>query len=496
MHRFDLDRFSRAHAADAPQDAPPPLSARVTGTPGDDTLFGTEGADVMVGGDGDDKINDFAGGQDRLFGGAGDDLVQIQRHAGVKHTVSMDAGEGHDELRFSGDRKAGVKLAAGNGDDIIQVSSPRLARIDAGAGDDFIELGASIGAYQLVLGDGVDTVRFYGTGGAYTGSVTITDFEAGDGGDILRINDFLGGWLEGWSGDNPFAEEIVRLKQKDASALLQARIDGAWTTVASFSNTDAGAFTAYNFEGYGPDGIGGAGQTLRGSAGDDVMVGTVGHDRLDGRDGDDMLNGGGNGNDTLLGGRGDDTMQVERLDIQGPTNIYMDAGDGADWVTYRGASAFGAGGATLKGGAGADKIEGFTTDRLVIDAGADADDIWFSQAGAVKLTLGSGVDTVHIGPEVDEQTGQFILRGVTDITDFAAGDAGDVLDLYGYDYVSHGTGFHDPFHNGFLRLAQSGTATLLQIDADGGGDEWTTWIRFAGADADDFTSHNFKDFEV
>ena len=121
-----------------------------------------------------------------------------------------------------------------------------------------------------------------------------------------------------------------------------------------------------------------------------------------------------------------------------------------------------------------------------------------SQAGTVKLTLGTGVDTVHIGSDVDDDTSLFVLTGVTDITDFAAVDAGDVLDLYGYDYVAYGTGWRDPFHNGFLRLVQSGTATLLQIDGDGAGagDAWTTWIRFANTDADAFTSHNFQDFEL
>ena len=56
----------------------------------------------------------------------------------------------------------------------------------------------------------------------------------------------------------------------------------------------------------------------------------------------------------------------------------------------------------------------------------------------------------------------------------ATGDGGDMLDVR--ELLTSVGASHDStaFGNGYLRFAQSGADTLVQIDADGGGDGFVT----------------------
>jgi Ca2+-binding RTX toxin-like protein len=75
---------------------------------------------------------------------------------------------------------------------------------------------------------------------------------------------------------------------------------------------------------------------------------------------------------------------------------------------------------------------------------------------------------------------------------FHTGDAGDTLNFTDY-LASHLTGWDasaNPTAAGFVQLVGDGSHTLVQIDADGGGDSFTTLLRLDGR-VDSLTAHNF-----
>ena len=89
--------------------------------------------------------------------------------------------------------------------------------------------------------------------------------------------------------------------------------------------------------------------TIRGTAGDDVLVGTRGNDTICGFGGNDVIRGGG-GNDVLLGGDGNDTL------IGGPGRDLVFGGRGNDVLRGRDGAHD-----VLDGGPGADRV---VADRL------------------------------------------------------------------------------------------------------------------------------------
>ena len=106
----------------------------------------------------------------------------------------------------------------------------------------------------------------------------------------------------------------------------------------------------------------------------------------------------------------------------------------------------------LLGGSGLDTISG----------GAGNDYIW-GGAGADVLTGGSGQDRFAY---------QDLSEAGDTITDFGAGVKGDVIDLSVMAYHFGWKG--DLIKNGYVKFTQSGADTLLQVDVNGGGDQFTT----------------------
>ena len=235
----------------------------------------------------------------------------------------------------------------------------------------------------------------------------------------------------------------------------------------------------------GGDGL----DTLDGGAGDDVVegghdddfiFGGDDHDELSGQAGADILSGdagddtlsGGTGNDSLDGGEGDDSLN---------------GGDDDDFLSG------GLGTNSLTGGLGNDQIVANSTDGAqTIDGGGGNDTIrHFYRSSASTITTGSGSDSIEIA-HADVGT------AVITVTDFTAGAGGDVFRLSGADgsllsLLSGWDGGSNPFGEGFLRLQQDGTDTLLQWDQDGSGtgSDWETLVVFENTDPDDFTDANF-----
>ncbi|HEX8239889.1 MAG TPA: Ig-like domain-containing protein, partial [Allosphingosinicella sp.] len=357
----------------------------MAGGQGDDQLLGQAGGDIAFGGDGADQLSGGAG-FDQLYGEAGDDVLD-----GGGDDDNLDGGEGDDQLS-GGTGNDG--LAGGEGNDVLAGGdgSDFLADFNGtnsfagGAGNDHILASSSDGAQTIDGGDGNDTIRHYYRSSASTittGSgidtieiahadvgteaIVVTDFTAGAGGDKFRLSGDDGSLLsllQGWDGSsNPFGSGFLRLQQDGSDTLLQWDRDGSeggfdWETLAVFQGSDADEFTGDNFEpGYSPDGSAPAGETINGTADDDVLTGTIGADTINGLDGNDFVNGG-SGADQINGGDGADTLNGES------DGDVVDGGNGDD---------------SLSGGNGNDQLYGQSgNDNL---DGGDGDDQMFGGDG-------------------------------------------------------------------------------------------------------------------
>ncbi|NHZ92960.1 type I secretion C-terminal target domain-containing protein [Massilia sp. CCM 8733] len=203
---------------------------------------------------------------------------------------------------------------------------------------------------------------------------------------------------------------------------------------------------------------------LRAGDGDDSLDGGAGNDELGGFEGNDVLHGGA-GTDTINGGNGDDALFADQGDDVldgGAGNDTLDGGSGS--VQLNGGNGndvlklTGSGNSGLLGGRGADVIEIAATQqavagRVVASGGDDADTIVVTRGAldntAVNASGGAGIDTYVL-------RGEGRLGSLT-VKDFAAGAGGDRIDL---------TGLASPA--GLLEFVQSGSATLVRFDADGG----------------------------
>lgn len=266
--------------------------------------------------------------------------------------------------------------------------------------------------------------------------------------------------------------------------------------------------------------------TLYGLSGNDTLNGGTGDDKLYGGNGDDILNGG-DGNDQHFGGTGDDIMQgnpgadaytfgdgMDTLDYSGsPSSVLIDltAGTGTGPIdsfstgdTYLDTPEIVVGSAfddgitgnalanTFFGGDGGDLLTGLAgNDYLNGDAGNDiliGDDLLnVATTGNDLLLGGEGDDRLIGGPGSDILSGgsgqdTFVYNNAGDagdgsehIMDFSL-DENDKIDvsslLTSFGLADHSTAFSA----GYLQTISSGNDTILQFDADGGGDNFTTLV--------------------
>ena len=481
----------------------------MTGTASADYLYGLDGSDTINGLGGDDHLNGGYG-DDRLDGGEGDDILTDDLGANV-----LAGGPGNDGL-YSTSSGASVidggagddTLLGGHGDDILEggagadllvIATDRLypgrptpganvVRADGGAGDDAFEVTLSasrISHVQLTGGPGIDT--FGAAQRASPGSIVITDFMAGAGGDKVNLTNHD---LFDWEGDNPFgALGLFRVQQRGPDAAVQFDQDGAglaaqFTDLMILAGVNASLLTSANFTGaLPPDGSslartlvgtpgsdelrGGYGHdTIQGGAGHDTVNGMFGNDFLDGGDGDDKVYGGrGNntlhggsgddylggesGNDTLDGGAGDDMLESglgddllaggDGYDILCGSlgNDYLDGGADNDELVG------GDGNDTLDGGAGHDILTDFSGGNTLL--GGDGNDVLYSFApGRNLLRGGAGNDTITGGAGWDVLEGgsgddilafndQYPLTAPGRVVTLDGGDGADILSMQGFN---------------------------------------------------------------
>lgn len=445
----------------------------LTGSAGSDIIYGDDqaltvpfgfGADTLLGGGGHDALIGGAG-NDVLIGGGGDDLliaglaaqVQWSDRRGTYLAVTtvdagndqIDGGGGTDRAVLVLDRAFGVQFDMRDASKIAEIYSN----------------GTKIGSIT-----GVESVEFYGGRGVDTVVGGVLD-------DVLRGrggNDVLSGGegmdlLDGGAGDD----------------VLDG---GSAFDVASYAEATAGVTIDMAL-------IGQAQAT--GGAGIDTLInieqvdGSAFADRLTGSDGRDFMTGGNGGNDLIDGGAGDDFLTIERTQ-PGPASVSrLIGGTGADSLFVQFAA-----GVTDRvhvfGGASGDfanlTVQGGSAS---VDLGGGDDDVSFwLGAGETRVTLGGGVDTIALHTMTAGSK-----AGV--ITDFAAGDNGDRINMTALLYFQGDYEGGDFFDLGFARLVDSAAGTAVQVDLDGPGGAagFVTALLLNGTDRADCTAFNFGGYD-
>nr|WP_294816392.1 M10 family metallopeptidase C-terminal domain-containing protein [uncultured Sphingomonas sp.] len=451
----------------------------IEGGAGNDQLVGGMGNDILRGGDGDDTL---VGG---IGNGTAAGLSTVYTNDGGQDT--FDGGEGSDiAYAYYTDQTGGIAF------DLANVAGNSAITMGGVAAGSF----TSIERVIFRGGSGVDIVKGGGT----------LDTLVGNAGDDI---------LDGWFGNDTLSgglgnDTLIGGEGLDTATYVNAtagvnvdlRIAGAQDTGGEGIDTLSGIeyLTGSNF-----------GDTLRGNDAFNLLV-------------DNAVAGAAGQTDSLFGYGGNDSILVTRAAGTVATNVNIDGGDGDDLLEVRSGTlstalatnasglignTYAALGTTgnryldtvvVDGGAGSDRIILTAVKSAVVDAGSGDDILSVSLLGAATeskhtLTLGTGQDTIQLA-------GTGAVASTTDhgnlVTDFKVGNAGDRFEmttflngsLLGY------TANSNAFASGHLRLVQSGTDLLLQVDRDGAGatNSFVTIFTIAGGYTGGFTAFNFDGF--
>jgi serralysin len=310
----------------------------ITGTGGQDDLYGYTGNDTIKGGNAYDILYGDDG-NDKLYGEAGDD--------------DLYGGLGDDRLEGA----AGIDWLFGhNGQDTL-LGGADADELYGDAGDDYL--------------DG-------GTGADY--------MQGGSGNDVYVV-DNLGDFVD--EGPNTDTADEIR-----SAVLIQNSVSGVENY--TYTGTKAWTFTADGSDNRLSGGT--VTDNLNGAAGNDTLLGNGGNDTLIGGAGDDVLTGGA-GNDKLKGGAGSDVYYVDAGDtIDEEDNIGHDYVVSAGSVNL---SILGGGAiehAELTGKANVNLIGNAAGNQLVGNAGANLLD---GLGGQDFMVGGLGNDTYVIDYDGD-----------------------------------------------------------------------------------------------
>jgi Ca2+-binding RTX toxin-like protein len=350
-------------------------------------------------------------------------------------------------------------------------------------GDLIVGLG---GNDDLFGGGGDDVFAFYlGASGRYSGAAG-DQINGGAGDDTLRFLDF---------------GEVGATVNLATGAVSGGDIDGTSSATVTNMEHAAGTIFADDFTGNGGANL------FVGRDGDDTLRGSGGADTLEGGAGDDRLVGGGGrdwadyqhataGVDIMLASGGSDgeggtdvLVTMEDFigsafgdDVTGTTgtNVF-DVRGGADTVHA------GGGDDTVFGGHGADRLWGGSGDDLIM--GHRGSDVLWGDAGNDTLA-GSGSSAFLDGATASAGRDIFKATSVDQGRDFifafdtntSTGDANvDAIDLVALFNAIGYTGA-DPIGDGYMRIVGAGGGqgdsgtndAVVQIDANGGGNSWTS----------------------
>ena len=421
---------------------------------GNDRVFDGAGNDIVLGGNGNDQFHAGAG-DDTFFGGAGSDRVYAG--AGADH---FDGGGGTSDWAFftrsstgltvdmtdvtnstgiaAGDTFAGVERLTGSAHGDRLVASATVTHLYGGAGDDVIVDAA--GRQSLWGNAGADTFRLLAGDGQRD---EIFDFDVAA--DVLD--------LSAW-GATAIADLAVTAHSNGSLSLA---LGSDSLLLRGLTLADAALLNAGNFV-FAPAPPGGA--TVTGTEGADVLeagyTGDPEGDRINNSGqviealaGNDVIRDG-RGADTIFGGAGDDRVYSGG----GGDSLFGGAGSG-DWVFYSsaptglvidmtdpGASTGVAAGTTFDG---FERISGSAQgDRIVLSAhvqqarGGAGDDTLVDADGRQVLWGEAGADVFRFvaGDGQRDEIRDFDLSAdVLDLSDWGTTGLGDLR------FIGHASGY-------------------------------------------------------
>ena len=510
------------------------------------TLVGGSAADFIVGG----------GQADTLVGGAGNDVL-FGDYVNVANTGAiadgndiLDGGAGSDTLVGG---MGNDILRGGDGDDILVggMAGGTLAGLTSvftnDGGDDTFDGGDGTDIAYAYYTDHTGAVAFdlgnlagnsaITVDGTTTGSFTSIErviFRGGTGNDVVRgggtLDTLVGNagddTLDGWYGNDTLSGGLGN----------DTLIGGEGLDTATYVNSTAGVTVDLRIQGVAQDTGGEGVDTLIGI---EYLAGSAFGDTLRGNDDFNLITDTSVAStatalsqaDSLFGYAGNDSILVTRTAAAVATNVNMDGGEGDDFIELRGGTlsaalatnvtglstatylALGATSndrnadvVTVDGGAGNDRIILTGVASATVNAGAGADIVSISMRGAAgvnnyQLTLGTGADIIQfgVGATAAASTDVATTARTSRVTDFQVGNAGDKFELT--DFLNRGlTGYtanSNAFASGHLRLVQSGTDLLVQVDRDGSAgttNGLVTVFAISNGYTGGFTAFNFDGF--
>jgi len=397
------------------------MLATLTGGDGNDTLLGGSGTDTLLGLGGNDYL-DGGAGSDLMVGGQGNDTYVVDTAGDM---IREAADGGYDtailrlEARGPGFPEARYKMADGLDAAILQGETNWVL---GNALDNVIDARqSSAGWASLEGGGGIDTLYLGAQGRA-----------SGGAGDDVIFSGRLGGRLYGEEGQ----DDLV----------------GSRATDYLYGGSGLDIF----LDGDGDDVMwGGSGTDVAQLAnGDDTIYGGEGHDQLEKR---------GDGHDLIFGGDGDDRAFYQ----YGSGVMEGYGGSGHDSMTN---ALDGAPLMIFHGGSGGDAF-----------IGGDQDDHFFGGDGRDYFYDSSGVDSFVGGAGTDVARLRYAKEDADHWFDFSVAE-GDIVDI---SWVTGGKVVTDPVAEGFARLlditlAGGEAAVAVEIDADGGGDQFERLLILRG----------------
>jgi len=262
-----------------------------------------------------------------VYGGEGDDLIDINAEAVSGSTINGNKGE--DTLEAFSLAQAFFDGGADD-DDLLVVDGASSSTIRGSKGNDVLDL-AGVFTSSLINGNENDDLinLGYTLGGGVNFTATISSTVVYGGADADTITAVAGTTFSNATINGNKGLDVINVNGATASGLTIFGGQGTDTITATDVITSAGAAAALYISGdLGNDSItaGAGADSIMGGDGNDTVRAGDGKDLIEGGAGDDLLEGA-EGDDTILGGDGNDAING------GAGTNRLIGGNGADTFT-------------------------------------------------------------------------------------------------------------------------------------------------------------------